>query len=140
MTTYAETQTRTTSWPMYAALGAGLAAVLTALGTFWDLSGNDATHRGLEEYLPVLAIIAVTTALVFGLGVRTATPENAGTRAMVLAVLALLSVVVFWAGLPAVLAAGAVACAVQSRSTTAKVAMGLAGLAVVAAAVLAVTG
>jgi hypothetical protein len=140
MTTYAETPTRTTNWPMYAALGAGLALVLTAIGTFGDLVGESSTEHGWGDYAAVAGIIAVATAVVFGLVVRTASPANAGTRAIVLAVLALLTVLVFWTGLPAVLAFGAIACAVLTRSGMAKVALGIAGLAVVAAAVLAVTG
>jgi hypothetical protein len=141
MTTYAETPTRSTSsWPTYAALGAGLALVLTAIGTFGDLVGDSSTKHGWEEYAVVVAIIAVATALVFGLVVRSATPENAGTRAIVLAALALASVLVFWTGLPAVLAFGALACAALSRSMPAKVAMGIAGIAIAAAGVLAVIG
>jgi hypothetical protein len=141
MTTYAETPTRTNaSWPMYAALGAGLALVLTAIGTFGDLVGESSTEHGWGEYAAVVGIVAVATALVFGLVVRTATPADAGTRAIVLGVLAVLSVLVFWTGLPAVLAFGAIACAVTSRSGLAKVAMALAGIAIVGAGVLAVVG
>ena len=47
---------------------------------------------------------------------------------------------VFWTGLPAVLAFGAIACAVLSRSGLAKAAMVLAGIAIVGAGVLAIIG
>jgi len=141
MTTYAETPSRTTAgWPMYAALGAGLALVLTAIGTFGDLVGESSSEHGWGEYAVVAGIIAVATALVFGLVVRTATPANAGTRAIVLGVLSVLTVLVFWTGLPAVLAFGAIACAVLSRSGLAKAAMVLAGIAIVGAGVLAIIG
>ena len=141
MTTYAETPTRTTSsWPTYAALGAGLALVLTAIGTFGDLAADGTAKHGWEEYAVVVAIIALATALVFGLVVRSATPANAGTRAIVLAVLSVVSILVFWTGLPPVLAFGAIACAMTSRSGLAKAAMVLAGIAIVGAGVLAVVG
>lgn len=133
----------TAGWPMYAALGAGTALVLTAIGTFWDLSGNDTAGRDsfVSHYLPVVAIVIVATALVFGLVVRTASASSSmATRALVLGVLGLLTVLVFWTGLPAVLAFGAVALALGSASEgRSKVALALAavtlGLAVVAAIV-----
>ncbi len=125
---------------MYAALGAGLALVLTAVGTFGDLVGDISTEHGWGEYAAVAGIIAVATALVFGLVVRTATPANAGARAIVLGVLSLLTVLFFWTGLPAVLGFGAIACAVLSRSRLAKAAMALAGIAIAAAGVLAIIG
>jgi hypothetical protein len=141
MTTYAETPTRTTSsWPTYAALGAGLALVLTAIGTFGDRAADGTAKHGWEEYAVVVAIIALATALVFGLVVRSATPANAGTRAIVLAVLSVVSILVFWTGLPPVLAFGAIACAMKSRSGLAKAAMVLAGISIVGAGVLAVIG
>jgi hypothetical protein len=145
MTTYAENDRRpaTASWPLYAALGAGTAFVLTALGTFWDLTGND-TRDGdaLTEYLQVAVVIVVATAVVFGLVVRTAPPATAGRRAVVLAVLGFLTLVAFWSGLPPVLASGAVALAlkVPGMPTTAKVALGLSVVTLVLAVALAVAG
>lgn len=142
MATYAENDTRTTTtpgWPLFAALGAGAALVLTALGTFWDITGNDTAGRdSVGNYLPVVAIVLVATAVVFGLVVRTASASSAGVRALVLAGAGLLSVVVFWTGLPAVLASGAAACALVARdSMKAKAALAIAlvtlGLAVYAA-------
>lgn len=144
MTTYAENdRDAMTGWPMYAALGAGISLVLTAVGTFWDVSGNDtAAHDGLSDYLPVVGVVAVATVLVFGLVVRTATPASAGTRSLVLGVLSVLTLIVFWSGLPAVLALGAIGCAAVARVSgrvpvTAKAGAGLGmvalGLAVVAA-------
>src|SRR3954462_4061653 len=113
MTTYAENTRRTTAgWPMYAALGAGIALVLAAVGTFWNLNAGSTNDRGMREFLVVAGIILVATAVVFGLVVRTAAQGNAGRRALILAVLGVLSIVVFWAGLPSVLACGAIACAV----------------------------
>jgi hypothetical protein len=117
MTTFAEKQTGTAAWPMFAVAGAGISTVLCAVGTFWDLSDNEpGTNNGLAEFLPVVAVIAIATALVFGLVVRTARPENAARRGLVLAIVGLLSIPVFWTGLPVVFAAAAVACATLRRS------------------------
>jgi hypothetical protein len=118
MSTYTEKMSGTSSWPMYAVVGAGLAAVLTAAGTFVDLTDNEDGGGSIGEYLVVIGIIAVATAAVFGLVVRTTSPDRAATRALVLAVVGLLSAAVFWTGLPAVLAAGSLACATTSRDDT----------------------
>jgi hypothetical protein len=120
MSTYTEKMSGTSSWPMYALVGAGVAAVLTAVGTFADLTNNESggSDGSIGEYLVVLGIIALATAVVFGLVVRTASGSGAGTRALVLAIIGLLSSVVFWAGLPAVLAAGSFACASAVRDET----------------------
>lgn len=105
-------------WPAMAAAGAGLSAILTAMGTFWDLTDNESGEPGgFSEYLIVIGIIAVATVVVFGLVARGATPANAGRRSLALAVVGLLSIAVFWAGLPAVLAAGATACALVDRTS-----------------------
>ena len=146
MTTYAATDRPTAGWPLFAALGAGTALVLAALGTFWDFSGNDANEQGVSEYLFVAGIVVVATALVFGLVVRTATPANAGTRAAILAGVAAVSILVFWSGLPPVLAVAAISCALVSRradsslSTIARVVLGIAALVLAGAVYLAFVG
>lgn len=131
------------SWPALAVAGAALATILTAVGTFWDVTGNDtADTQGIAEFLPVVGIILVATAIVFGLVVRTASPATGTKRGLVLSVLAVLTLPVFWAGLPPVLAAGAVACAViaSPRGTAARVALVLAALVTVLSVVAAVAG
>lgn len=145
MTAYAENRTTTPGWPMFAALGAGTALVLAAVGTFWDLTGNDSGGgTSMREYLIVAAIILVATALVFGLVVRTASESSGGTRALVLAVVGVLSLVVFWSGLPPVLAFGSIGCAMQARAgsfpITAKVALGLSAVTLVLAVAGAIAG
>jgi hypothetical protein len=143
MTTYTHTPSRTEArWPLYAALGAGTALVLTALGTFWDLNGNDAANdHPLREYAVIAGMILVATAVVFGLVVRGAERGGAAPRAIVLAVLAVPSLVVFWSGLPPVLAAGALACATSVREAGPRLtAMVLAGLVMAASVVLAIIG
>ena len=97
--------------PLLAALGIAAAAVLTAVGTFWDVNNNDAEPGKTSEWLVCLGIIAVAAAVAYGLVVRTAATGNPGRRAVILGVVAFLSNAVFWAGLPMVLASAAVACA-----------------------------
>ena len=143
--TYAE-QRSTTSWPMYAALGAGVSLVLAAIGTFWDVNGNDSGSGSLADYLPVVAIIVVATALVFGLVVRSATSENAGRRGLILAIVGLVTIVGFWTGLPPVLAFGAIACGLAARpaggdiSGTGKASLGIAAVTLVLAVAAAIFG
>jgi hypothetical protein len=86
-----------------AALAAALAAGLAAWGTYGE------SHPETREYLVVLAIIAVATAAVFGWIVpRGLRRDSAATTALVLSVLGLVSIAVFWSGLPAVLAMGGI--------------------------------
>lgn len=88
-----------------AVLGVTLAAVLAAWGTF----GETGAEHNLTDYILVLGIIAVGAAIVFGWVVpRGLRKESAGGTAVALSVLAVLSIAVFWSGLPPVLAAGAV--------------------------------
>jgi hypothetical protein len=133
--------------PLLAALGIATSAVLTAVGTFWDATGNDTRHgHATREYLVTLGIIVAFAALAYGLGVRTARRGNPGRRAVVFGVLAVVSFVAYWAGLPAVLASAAVACALAQKdeqgsfSTGSKAALALAAVGTAAAAVLAVVG
>jgi hypothetical protein len=131
--------------PLLAALGLTVSSALTAVGTFWAVNDGDNSDHSASDWLVTVGIAAVATAIVFGLVVRTAASGNPGRRAIILGVVALLSDVVFWAGLPAVLATGALACALtakdQDRFTAApKVALALAGLTVVGAVNLAILG
>jgi hypothetical protein len=85
-----------------ALLGVGLAAALAAWGTY----GED--NPSTRDYLIVLAIIGVAALVVFGWIVpRALTRSSPGATAIVLAVLAVLTIGVMWTGLPPVLAAGA---------------------------------
>lgn len=147
MTTYQTTDTArgpATSWALYAALGAGVSLVLGALGTFLPAQGDE--QHGWGELAIVAGIVVVATAIVFGLVVRTAAPANAGPRAVVLSVLGLAALLVFWTGLPCILAFGALGCAVASRRdgagmpTSAKVGAGIGILTIALAVVAAVIG
>jgi hypothetical protein len=82
-----------------------LAVVLAAIGTYADRSDSD--HHATREFLVVCAIIAIGAAVVFGWIVpKMLGRASTGSPALVLAGLGLVSVVVFWTGLPPILAAG----------------------------------
>ncbi len=90
--------------PAAASLSIALAAGLAAWGTFGEESAD------AWEYVAVLGFIAVAAALVFGWIVpRGLRKESAGGTALALAVLGVLSIAVFWSGLPPVLAGGGIA-------------------------------
>jgi hypothetical protein len=77
----------------------GIAAALAAWGTW----GGDGDHS-TGDYLLVLAVIAVAVTAVYGLVLqRWGTPRTG----IILGVLALLTLVVFWSGLPVVLGVAA---------------------------------
>ena len=116
------------------------AAVLTAIGTFWDVTGNDAAgaSRDVGEYAVTLGMIALWTAIVFGLVVRTAAARNPGHRAVVLGLLAIPAVGIAWSGLPMVLAAGSLACVLQRRDGQGSI--GTAGAVALAGCLLATVG
>jgi cytochrome bd-type quinol oxidase subunit 2 len=133
--------------PLIAALGFATSAVLTAIGTYWDVTNNDeGGHDGFWAYASVVGIAAVATAIVFGLVVRTSVDGNPGRRSAILGVLGLLTVLVFWSGLPAVLAAGAVATALVDRDRIgtfgngSKAGLALSAVTVAGAVLLAIVG
>jgi hypothetical protein len=138
MTTYTD-KTVAQANGLFAALGAGLGIVLTAVGTFWDLTNNESGKPdGFSEFLPVVGIVIVATAVVFGVVARRPSPA----KALGLGIAAVLSCVVFWSGVPSVLAAGALACAFGSPRLTraSKAGIGLATVATVLAIAAAIAG
>ena len=84
-----------------AAVAAGLSLFL--LGLEYVLATPD--EDALRQFLVVSAIIAVGTAIVFGLVVPRASSARTG---LVLSLIALLFAGVFWTGLPPVLAVGGI--------------------------------
>ena len=140
----------------WTAAGAGVALVCVLVGTYvqtpwksgaeWgvDVSG----HGGWGELAAVVAIVAVAAALV-GLvtaRARAVAPERTARRALLLACLGVVTIAVFWTGLPSVLAGGAAGLALTGRRRlgrlpgTAAAALLLAVLTVAGALYLAVTG
>lgn len=133
--------------PLLATLGFATSAVLTAVGTFWDLTDNESgSQHSFGEYAVTLGTAAVMLAIVFGLVVRTAERGNPGRRAAILGVVSFLSNAVFWAGFPAVLAAGSLACALVQKERSARfsagslVGLGFSALSVAGAVSLAIAG
>ena len=122
-------------------------SVATAVGTFWDLTGNESGNKDeLGPWLFCVGIILVLAALAYGLGVRGAAAGNASRRSAVLGVLAAATFIVFWTGAPLVLASASVACALVDRDrlgsfgTGSKVGLAGSALAALSAVVLAVVG
>jgi hypothetical protein len=145
----ATTDDRTTApsrTPLLAALGIAAAAVLTAVGTFWDVNNNDQGKADASEWFITLGFIAVGSAIVYGLVVRTAAAGNPGRRSAVLGIVAVPSLAVFWAGLPMVLVSAAVTCALLDKDklgsfgTGSKAGLGLSTVATLGAVALAITG
>lgn len=94
-------------------------AGLEAFAPHSHSAGELASHGeedSLGEFLVVLGIISVGAAVVFGWVVRRGLrKESAAWTALVLSVLGLLSIAVFWSGLPPVLAGGGIALGWASR-------------------------
>lgn len=129
-TTSAPPTTGTRTWPAWAAGSAGISAVLTAIGTFWSpLADYEATQTmgDLYSYLVVIPVIAVGVAIAFGFVVRTASPERADRRGLILALVSMPLVLVFWTGLPVVFAAAAACLALSNGrpSAVAKVTLAI---------------
>jgi hypothetical protein len=141
-----------------AAVAAGVAALaLMMVGTFVDTPWKNAGHGtwgfssspGLADLGIVMGFAGVGAAAVFGAavvpGLRRA-PEASARRSLVLAVLAAVSIAVFWTGLPVILAAGAALLALDARtrlrrtSVPTAAALALAALASLSAVALAFTG
>ena len=137
--------------------GAAVALGCTLVGSFVDTPwkagapgwGVDASGGGGWGGLALLVVFVAVGALLVGLATsraRGVAPERAARRALVLGVLAVVTIAVFWTGLPPVLAGGAIGLALGSRRrlgrlpATGAVALGLAVLVVVGAGYLAFTG
>jgi len=86
---------------------AGLAAVLAAVPSALMTLGPE----GVREYVPILALIVLVTLAVFGWGVPSALNlYESGPSAVALALsgLSAVTLLLFWTGLPAILATGGI--------------------------------
>ncbi|MCZ2826651.1 MULTISPECIES: hypothetical protein [unclassified Modestobacter] len=124
--------------------GAGLALVCVLVGTYvqtpwksgsteWgvEFSGNG----GWGGLALLIAFVAVAVVLV-GLATaraRAVAPERTARRALLLAGLGVVTIVVFWTGLPPVLAAGAAGLAVSTHRRLGRLPASAAGALVLAA-------
>jgi hypothetical protein len=114
----------------------GFAAVVSALAggalaNFGNLTSQAGEEGGTGPFLLGAAAAVALAALLFGLVVPRA--HGAPRTALVLAVLAVVSLVAVWAGLPFVFGFAAIAVALAGeRSAPAKIALVLAGLAIAA--------
>ena len=134
--------------PFFAVIGAVLSAAFSALSIFWDITGNDPEpeEQPLGQFLVVVAVIVVTTVILYVFVVRTAGRGNPGRRSLILGILAAASVILFWLGIPVVIAAAATATAFIQRDRLgrfggmATVGLALAAISTLATAALAIAG
>jgi hypothetical protein len=118
-----------------AAVGTFLASLaFIAVGTFGD--GSSGSEHGWGEFVFVAGFSAVAVALVFGLAVsRLQASSRAGLVGLILAVLGLLTVVVFWAGVTPALAVGGIMLGLCARRLGRGAGLGTAAVVVGALAV-----
>lgn len=118
-----------------------LAALFAATGTFREQTGlfqAELTREHLTEYLLLVLAILVVTILVFWLVVgRAVRSRRPSTTGLVLSVLGILSMVVFWSGLPAVLGTGGAFLGTEGRKAETGKGLATAALVVGAVAILA---
>jgi ABC-type sulfate transport system permease subunit len=117
--------------PRYAGIAAALAVGLLALEYLLATPDEDA----LRQFLVVVGIIAVATAIVFGVVLPRAVARGGSPRvALTLSLLGLLFAVAFWSGLPPVLAVGGLVLARSGPETSgaARAAIGVGWLALLA--------
>ena len=147
-TAVSPTRSRSALWPPAAAAGVlafALMLVMTYLDTPFKASGSGrwAINTDLHPVseLPFLALFAVLgTAVVFGVVVRRGLARPASTTAkwaLAAAVVGVVSIPVFWTGLPVVLAAGTAVLALDARTRDGRLG-GVAGAALVVASLLTV--
>ncbi len=103
--------------PFFAVSGVILATALSALAIFWDVTSNDPEpeEHPVGQFLVAVAVIVVATAILYAVVVRTADRGNPGRRSLILGIVAVATVVVFWLGVPVVVASAAAATAFVER-------------------------
>ena len=120
-----------------------LAAALTAVGTFLDLTDNDSggEQSELGPWLGVLAVLAVITFVVYRYWYeRAAAAPTAPNSALAGGILAAVTVLAFWTGLPSVFAVGAIVLGRKGGGPKAVAGMVLAVLALAVAVWAAIVG
>jgi len=133
MSTTVSTATRPSLVPA-AVLSAAVSGLLLAFAAWGDGAEDHPTRR----FLVTLTIAIVSIVPVFGWAVPRAQRTPGGSTAIVLAVLALLSMGVYWLGLTAVLGVGAIVGGWGRNAPFQRAAVVLGALAVTAFAVLSV--
>jgi RsiW-degrading membrane proteinase PrsW (M82 family) len=120
-----------------------LGVALTAVGTFTDLTGNDSGDEEDEvvAWFVLVAVLAVITWVVYRFWYeRAAAADVAPGSALAGGILAAVTVLAFWTGLPCVFAVGALELGRRGGGPRAAIGMALSVLAIVAAVWLAIVG
>lgn len=121
-----------------------IAVVLTAVGTFSDVVANDSpesTGKDFVIWLVMMAVLAGVTYAVYRYwySAAAAAPE-APNSALVGGAVALVTVVAFWTGLPAVFAVGAILLGLRSSGPKPKIGIALSVVALALAVFAAIFG
>jgi hypothetical protein len=107
---------RSIATPIAQFAGAAVAAAMAALALRYAIAWPE--EDALREFLVVTGIIVVSAAVVFGVVIPRALAAGGSARvALTLSVLGLLLAVVYWAGLPPVLAVGGIVLGRRSEGT-----------------------
>ena len=110
-----------------------VSVVLTAVGTFSDVVADDSPEDGGEElvgWLVMMAVLAVITFVVYRFWFTPAAQAAAAPNTVLVAgILAAVTVMAFWSGLPAVFAVGALVLGRRGGGAKAVTGMALALLA-----------
>ena len=128
--TYSPTLKATTIPVAPLAIGTTLASfAFNALGIYGDGTGGD--DHSTSEFLIVCGVAVVAAMVVFGLVVPlTLDKPSSGRTALILAILAVLSVPVFWAGITPALGVGAIILGLSGdRRTLSRIGVALGALA-----------
>jgi hypothetical protein len=152
------TDLHTRSLPVFAVAAGATGLLCTLIGTYFDTPyhvmgpkrwGLNFTDRHIGEFLILIGFAVLGAAVIFGVVVRTSLrrePDRTARYSLIVAIIGAGSLLVFWSGLPAILAAGAVIMADDARTRlgrapkSAVIAMGIAALTVIAAVWIAFTG
>lgn len=128
----------------WAVLAFFVSVVLTAVGTFSDLVADDSPEDGSGElvgWLIMMAVLAVVTVAVYRLWFEAAAKAAVAPNTVLIAgVLAAVTVMAFWSGLPAVFAVGALVLGRRGGGAKAVAGMVLAALALVVCVFAAIAG
>lgn len=120
-----------------------LGVVLTAVGTFADLTGNDdgGSDDELTQWLVLITVLGLVVFVVYRFWFEPAAAAAvAPNSALIAGALSLLLIPAFWTGVPGVFAIGALVLGRRGGGPKAVVGMVLGALGLAAAVLLAVSG
>lgn len=115
------TATAIRTWPAFTAASLGLGAVAVLLANYSPTHPDLKAGAEPDSIVIIAGVYFVAAAIalaVFLTAVRTATPENASRRSLIIALASVPTVVAFWSALPIMLTGAVVATAVGHGKPT----------------------